>query len=48
MAMKFIFNRSLPEPFDKGNKKVKVSSKYGDGTEATLSTTAVMGILAYC
>ena len=48
MAMKFIFNRSLPEPFGKGNKKVKVSSKYGDGTEATLSTTAVKGILAYC
>lgn len=48
MAMKFIFGRSLPEPFDKGTKKVKVSSKYGDGTEATLSTTAVKGILAYC
>ena len=47
MAMKFIFGRSLPEPFDKGTKKVKVSSKYGDGTEATLSTTAVKGILAY-
>ena len=46
--MKFIFGRSLPEPFDKGTKKVKVSSKYGDGTEATLSTTAVKGILAYC
>ena len=44
----FVFNRSLPEPFDKVNKKVKVSSKYGDGTEATLSSTVVKGILAYC
>ena len=27
----FAFNRSLPEPFDKlSNKRVKVSSKYGD------------------
>lgn len=44
----FVFNRSLPEPFDKGPKKVKVSSQYGDGTEATLSSTVVKGVLAYC
>lgn len=45
----FVFNRNLPVPFDKvGTKKVKVSSKYGDGTEATLSTTVVKGVLAYC
>lgn len=45
----FVFNRDLPVPFDKvGTKKVKVSSKYGDGTEATLSSTVVKGVLAYC
>ena len=33
----FVFDRPLPAPFDKGGKKVKVSSTYGDGTEATLS-----------
>ena len=43
----FTFNRSLPAPFDKRGKKVKVSSKYGDGTEATLSSTVVKAILAY-
>ena len=32
----FVFGRPLPAPFDKVKKKVKVSSKYGDGTEATL------------
>ena len=40
----FTFNRSLPAPFDKRGKKVKVSSKYGDGTEATLSSTVVKAI----
>lgn len=44
----FTFNRSLPAPFDKRGKKVKVSSKYGDGTEATLSSTVVKANLAYC
>ena len=44
----FVFNRSLPAPFDKVSKKVKVSSKYGDGTEATLSSTVVKAVLAYC
>ncbi len=44
----FVFNRSLPEPFDKASKKVKVSSKYGDGTEATLNSTVVKGVLAFC
>lgn len=48
MAMKFIFNRPLPEPFDKGSAKVKVASMYADKTEATLSATAVKGILAFC
>ena len=27
----FSFSRPLPEPFDKVKRKVKVSSKYGDG-----------------
>jgi len=41
----FNFSRPLPEPFDKlANKKVKVSSKYGDGTEATLNSTAIKAV----
>lgn len=44
----FNFNRSLPAPFDKVGKKVKVSSVYGDGTEATLSSTVVKAVLSYC
>ncbi|RKI66777.1 ATP-binding protein [bacterium 1xD42-67] len=44
----FTFNRSLPAPFNKVGKKVKVSSTYGDGTEATLSTTVVKAVLAFC
>lgn len=44
----FTFNRSLPVPFDKCSKKVKVSSTYGDGTEATLSSTVVKAVLSYC
>ena len=44
----FVFNRSLPAPFDKVGKKVKVSSTYGDGTEATLSSTVVKAVLSYC
>ena len=45
----FAFDRRLPAPFDKGGKKkVKVLSTYGDGTEATLSSTVVKAVLAYC
>ncbi|MCL2343532.1 MAG: ATP-binding protein, partial [Firmicutes bacterium] len=44
----FAFNRPLPEPFDKlTNRKVKVSSKYGDGTEATLTVTVIKAVHAY-
>lgn len=43
----FVFNRSLPAPFTSVQKKVKVSSKYGDGTEATLTCTVMKGVLAY-
>ena len=44
----FAFDRSLPAPFDKSAKKVKVSSMYGDGTEATLTCTVAKAVLAYC
>lgn len=45
----FNYARSLPEPFDKlANKKVKVSSKYGSGTEATLCTTVIKAVHAVC
>ena len=43
----FSFKRKLPAPFHTVSKKIKVSSKYGDGTEATLCGTTVKGILAY-
>ena len=43
------FSRSLPVPFDAlTSKKVKVSSKYGSGTEATLSTTVIKAVHAVC
>ena len=43
------FSRSLPEPFDKlANKKVKISSKYGSGTEATLCCTMIKAVHAVC
>ena len=46
----FNFGRSLPEPFDilGGYKKVKVSSKYGTGTEATLNCTMIKAVQALC
>ena len=45
----FNFSRSLPEPFDKlANKKVRVSSKYGKGTEATLNCTMIKAVQALC
>lgn len=45
----FNYSRSLPEPFDTlTNKKVKVSSKYGDGTAATLCATVIKAVHAVC
>ena len=44
----FAFDRRLPAPFNKVGKKVKVSSAYGDGTEATLSSTVAKAVLSYC
>ena len=49
MSNLFNFSRALPEPFDKlTNKKVKVTSKYGSATEATLSCTMVKAVHAVC
>lgn len=43
------FSRALPEPMDKlPGKKVKVSSKYGSGTEATLTATVIKAVHAVC
>ena len=45
----FAFDRALPAPFDTlKNKKVSVSSTYGDGTISTLSTSVVKAVLAVC
>ena len=43
------FSRELPAPLDKlASKKVKVSSKSGRGTEATLTCTVVKAVHALC
>lgn len=45
----FNFSRKLPAPFDTmTNKKVKVSSMYSKGTEATLCSTVVKAVNAVC
>lgn len=45
----FNFSRPLPEPFDTlANKKVGVSSIYGDGTMATLCSTVIKAVHAVC
>ena len=45
----FNFGRTLPEPFDTvTNKKVSVSSKYGDGTTSTLCATVIKAVNAVC
>lgn len=45
----FNFSRPLPPPFDTlPNKKVAASSKYGDGTQATLCSTVVKAVNAVC
>lgn len=45
----FNFSRSLPEPFDTlSNKKVKIGSKYGSGTESTLCSTVIKAVHAVC
>lgn len=41
----FDYSRTLPTPFDTlKNKKIKVSSKYGDGTESTLSGSVIKAV----
>ena len=43
------FSRALPAPMDTlSSKKVKVSSKYGPGTEATLTATVIKAVHAVC
>lgn len=45
----FNYSRSLPEPFDTlKSKKIKVSSKYGDGTQSTLCATVIKAVNAVC
>lgn len=45
----FNFSRNLPEPFDTlASKKVKVTSKYGSGTEATINCTMIKAVHAVC
>ena len=45
----FNFGRSLPSPFDTiEKKKIKVSSKYGDGTTSTLCGTVIKAVHAVC
>lgn len=45
----FNFGRSLPSPFDTiANKKIKVSSKYGDGTTSALCGTVIKAVHAVC
>lgn len=49
MASKlFAFDRPLPAPFNTvRSKKVSVSSRYGNSTEATMTATVLKGVLAY-
>ncbi|MCL2343240.1 MAG: ATP-binding protein [Firmicutes bacterium] len=45
----FVFNRDLPSPFDTlKSKTVNVSSTYGDGTNAKLTSTVSKAVLAFC
>lgn len=45
----FNYSRPFPEPFDTiTNKKVKVSSIYGDGTASTLCATVIKAVHAVC
>lgn len=44
----FNYSRDLPTPFDTlKSKTIKVSSKYGDGTNAKLTCTVVKAVMAY-
>jgi len=48
MSNFFNYSRTLPYPFDSlKSKVVKVSSKYGDGTNAKLTSTVVKAVMAY-
>lgn len=44
----FGFDRPLPDPFKASAKKVSVSSKYGDKTQATLCCSVIKAVHAFC
>lgn len=45
----FNYSRGLPEPMNTlSSKKVKVSSKYGSGTESTLTCSVIKAVHAVC
>ena len=45
----FNYGRALPDPMDAlPSKKIKVSSKYGSGTESTLSCPVIKAVHAVC
>lgn len=45
----FNYSRTLPPPFDKiSTKKIKVASKYADKTEATLCSSVIKAVHAFC
>ncbi len=49
MSNIFNYSRPLPAPFNSlSNKKVKISSKYGSGTESTLCSTMIKAVHAVC
>lgn len=44
----FNFGRKLPAPFDSSSARVPVTSKYGEGTNATLCATVIKAVNAVC
>lgn len=44
----FNFSRKLPAPFDSSSARVAVTSKYGEGTNATLCAAVIKAVNAVC
>lgn len=44
----FNFSRKLPAPFDSSSARVSVTSKYGEGTNATLCAAVIKAVNAVC
>lgn len=44
----FNFARKLPAPFDSSSARVPITSKYGEGTNATLCATVIKAVNAVC